>query len=397
MVAAAANLLILLGRLRTGLVEMQSAPLLDHVAREIDLFERNALGSGASAEDVRDAKYVLAATADDIVQNLPGADRGMWLEYSMGARFFNDREAGVGFFERMDAAMKAPGQKFYLLDLILVCLSLGFEGQYRAMQDGGNQLTRIRNAIYETLRRVVPRPDDDISVRWTPIVLRGKRRSGGLPIWAVGALGATMIVVLFATLSTLLSGQGNAAEERISLMHGGLPNLALEAATPVRRAPEPPVQIVQEPVRIDQLERLRTALAEPIEREEVMLDVKKEWIAIRLDTYLRFGSGQAELREDAAPLLEEIAAAIDGELGPVRIVGHSDGDGLTGRGRYKTNQQLSEARAQTVADLLGGLVEDGSRLQVEGKGFTEPLVQPEVTTEDKARNRRVEIMIQREL
>lgn len=376
---------------------MQSAPLLDHVAREIDLFERNALGSGAPAEDVRDAKYILSATADDIVQNLPGADRGMWLEYSMGARFFNDREAGVGFFQRMDAAMKAPGQKFHLLDLILVCLSLGFEGQYRAIPDGGNQLTRIRNAIYETLRRVVPRPDDDISVRWTPIVFRGKRRSGGPPIWAVGALGAAMVVALFATLTTLLSSQGNAAEERIALMHGGLPNLALEAAEPVIRPADPPVQITPDPIRIDQLERLRAALAGPIERQEVTLDVKKEWIAIRLDTYLRFASGRAELGADATPLLEEIASAIDDEEGPVRIVGHSDGDGLSGRGRYKTNQQLSEARAQTVSDILSGMVEDRARLQVEGKGFTEPLVQPEVTTEDKARNRRVEIMIQREL
>ena len=46
MVRAASGLLILLGRLRTGLVDMQPAPLIDHVTREIDVFERNALNAG---------------------------------------------------------------------------------------------------------------------------------------------------------------------------------------------------------------------------------------------------------------------------------------------------------------------------------------------------------------
>ena len=53
LIAAAANMLILLGRLRTGLVEMQAGPLIDHVTREIDLFERNALAAGVSSKFYR--------------------------------------------------------------------------------------------------------------------------------------------------------------------------------------------------------------------------------------------------------------------------------------------------------------------------------------------------------
>ncbi|WP_249200283.1 type IVB secretion system protein IcmH/DotU [Thetidibacter halocola] len=387
LVASAANLMILLGRLRTGLVEMQSAPLLNHVARELDLFERNALEAGVPQPDVIDAKYALAATADDIVQNLPGVDRGMWLEYSMGARFFNDRNAGVGFFQRMDAAMKAPGQKFHLLELMLTCLSLGFEGQYRAMHDGSIQLARIRTAIYETLRRVVGRPDDDISVHWTPVIFRGKRRRGGPPVWAVGAIGAAMAVALFATLSTLLSSQSSESTQRIALMHSGLPPLAMEPAAPVLRSVEP---------KTTQIDRLRAALEAPIGEGSLALDVRKEWIAIRVSEAFRFASGRAELREDATPLLQEIAAAVDAEQGPVRVVGHSDGDGCCRSGPFRSNEQLSEGRAKTVSDLLGGMITDASRLSVEGKGFSEPVVTPETSPADKAQNRRVEVMIQRE-
>lgn len=386
LVAAAANLLILLGRLRTGMVEMQSAPLLEHVAREIDAFESNALEAGVPADDVTDAKYALAATADDIVQNLPGADRGMWLEYSMGARFFGERNAGVGFFQRMDRAMKAPGQKFHLLDLFLVCLSLGFEGQYRAMPNGPNELARIRKAIYETLRKVVKRPDDDISVRWTPVIVNGKRRRGGIPVWVAAAVGGAMVVALFATLAYLLSQQAGRTQNGIAMMHFNLPDVTIERSAPVERTPEPP------PVVVDRLDDIRAAL----EGQEVEVDVKNEWILIRLGSALRFASGRAELENDLTALATAIGVVLNEQPGPIRIVGHSDSVPLSGRGRFKTNEELSQARAQTVSDLVTASLSDKERVSVEGKGPVDPIAD-NATAEGRARNRRVEIMIRREV
>lgn len=386
LVAAAANLLILLGRLRTGMVDMQSAPLLEHVAHEIETFESNALEAGVPAEDVTDAKYALAATADDIVQNLPGADRGMWLEYSMGARFFGERNAGVGFFQRMDRAMKAPGQKFHLLDLFLVCLSLGFEGQYRAMPNGPNELARIRKAIYETLRKVVKRPDDDISVRWAPVIVNGKRRRGGIPVWVAAAVGGAMVVALFATLAYLLSQQAGRTQNGIAMMHFNLPDVTIERSAPVERTPPPP------PVVVDRLDDIRTAL----EGQEVEVDVKNEWILIRLGSALRFASGRAELENDLSALATAIGVVLNEQPGPIRIVGHSDSVPLSGRGRFKTNEELSQARAQTVTDLVTANLDDKERVSVEGKGPVDPIAD-NATAEGRARNRRVEIMIRREV
>jgi type VI secretion system protein ImpK len=80
------------------LVELQVAPLMEHVTREIDRFERNALAAGINPHEALVAKYALSGTADDIVQNLPGGDRGNWQQYSMVARFFHKRDSGVGFF-----------------------------------------------------------------------------------------------------------------------------------------------------------------------------------------------------------------------------------------------------------------------------------------------------------
>lgn len=386
LVAAAANLMILLGRLRTGLVEMQAAPLIDHVAREIDLFERNALAAGINPQDASDAKYALCATADDIVQNLPGADRGVWLEYSMVARFFGERSSGVRFFQKIDEAMRAPGQRFNLLELMLTCLSLGFEGQYRALPNGSVELARIRIAIYETLRRVQPRPDDDISIKWAAVPMDGRRRRGGVPIWIVTAVAAAMVMVLFATLSTLLNAQSGQVRDGILALHQDRPPISIERTEPIVEAYVAPSS---------QLERIRSSLGDKIAQGEVVVDRNNDWVFVRVGQYLQFAPASAELQSDFTVLAAAIGKTLNAENGPVRVVGHTDSDRMSGRGRYKTNEQLSVARAQTVADILAGSLVDPSRITVEGLGATDPIAD-NATREGKAQNRRVEIMIPRE-
>ena len=387
LIAAASNLLILLGRLRTGLVDMQAAPLMEHVTREIDLYERNVLQAGVHPGDASDAKYALAATADDIVQNLPGSDRGTWLQYSMVARFFGERESGVGFFRKMDQAMQAPGQRFNLLELMLACLSLGFEGQYRTARNGPVELARIRTAIYETLRRVRPRPDDDISVAWTPMPLGQKRRYGGVPIWAIAGVGAGLVVALFATLSTLIHKQGAEVQARILALHDGLPAISIERSAPVVEAYVAPSST--------QLDRIRDRLAAQIESGQVIVDQTNEYIFVRVGEALQFGSGSADLENDFAPLATEIGRALEPEPGPIRVVGFTDSIPLSGRGRFKTNEDLSLARAETVSGILAGFVTDATRLQTEGLGPQNPVAGND-TPEGRALNRRVEVMIRRE-
>ncbi len=385
LIAAAANLLILFGRLRTGLVEMDAVPLMEHVTREIDLFERNALQAGVDPHEAQVAKYALCGTADDIVQNLPGADRGVWIQYSMVARFFHKRDSGVGFFQEAEKAMQAPAQRYHLLELMLVCLSLGFEGQYRTMPNGGVDLGRIRAAIYESLRRVKPRADDDISVRWAPVPLGKRRRFGGLSIWVLAGVAAALVVAFFATLSTLIARDGAVVERSLLTLHPGDAPLSIERSG---------LQALYEP-EITQLERIREALAPEIEQGLVDVGAKGDFIFVRVGNLLLFDSGKADVREDFAPLAARIAETVNNEGGPVQVVGFTDSIPMSGRGRFKTNLDLSVARATSVKDMLAGMVEDATRLSVEGKGAADP-IGDNATAEGRALNRRVEIMIARE-
>lgn len=386
LLAAAANLLILFGRLRTGMVEMQAEPLMQHVVNEIGMFEQNAINGGADPMEAQIAKYALCGTADDIVQNLPGADRGRWIEYSMVAQFFQKRDSGVGFFQEAEKAMQAPGQRYQLLELMLVCLSLGFEGQYRTAPNGGMELSRIRAAIYETLRRVQPRPDEDISVNWSAVPLSGTKRYGAIPMWIVGAVAAVVVVGSYAGLSTYINNQGNDVARTLNLMHPNVAQISLIRSVAAKEY----VPVVD----TTQLERITQSLAPQIADGSVEIGEKGQFIFVRVGNALLFESGQAEVKDAFGPVAEKIAATLNAESGPIIVQGFTDGIPASGRGRYKTNLELSVARAEGVQTVLNDLITDPSRISVEGRGEADPIATND-TREGQALNRRVEILIAR--
>ncbi|MDD7971939.1 type VI secretion system protein TssL, long form [Roseinatronobacter alkalisoli] len=395
--AAAASLLILFGRLRSQVVEMQAVPLMTHVAHELDSYERRAIAGGADPQDALVAKYVLSGTADDIVQNLPGTDREIWVQYSMEARFFNRRTSGVGIFEEIDKALADAHRRYPLLELMLTCLYLGFEGKFRGAPGGDVDLQQKRRQIYETLRHVRAREDDDISPRWqgiaaVPLYLRRQ-----VPVWVVAALVLALLSGAYMGMRMYLADVSNRLSSDMRNLHPR-DTLALMRVTaipdlPVEEDPEP-----YEPPEFDtpgQLERIREALAEEIAAGQLSADTRGNFIAVTANNIVLFASGSADAREEFRPIATSIAEMLDAESGDVQIVGHTDSVPLSGRGRFGNNQELSVARAQSVAAMIVPLLSDPERVEVVGRGEDDPIAD-NATAEGRAENRRVEVLIRRE-
>jgi type VI secretion system protein ImpK len=390
MLAAAANLLILFGRLRTQMVEMEAVPLMEYVTREIEGFEENCLKAGIDPHETQVAKYLLCGTADDIVQNIPGTDRHIWVQYSMVARFFNRRTSGVGFFQEVEKALQAPAQRFQLLELALTCLSLGFEGQYRSAPNGAVELARIRGMIYESLRRVQNRPDEDISPRWQPVDVGGRRRFGGTPLWVIGSVLGMALMGAYFGLSMMISGEGSAVSQRLLTIN------PTGQVSLVRTVAFTPLEVDQaELVQTGQLDRIKEGMAKDIADGLVEVDVKGEFIFIRVNNAALFASGKADTKPEFNDLGARITTALNAEPGPVYIFGYTDNVPMSGRGRFKNNHDLSLARAEAVKAVLATGMTDPERFVVEGKGEADPIGDNEAE-DGRALNRRVEIMIKRE-
>lgn len=105
-----------------------------------------------------------------------------------------------------------------------------------------------------------------------------------------------------------------------------------------------------------------------------------------IDLVVQFDFGSALLQESSKPLLTSLAEAmVDERIKALRfrVEGHTD---AVGKASY--NRQLSEKRAQSVAEFLSTKGVEKDRLVAEGKGASELLLPDKP---DAMENRRVRI------
>ncbi|HKO94739.1 MAG TPA: carboxypeptidase regulatory-like domain-containing protein, partial [Polyangiaceae bacterium] len=120
-------------------------------------------------------------------------------------------------------------------------------------------------------------------------------------------------------------------------------------------------------------------------RSLVALTAKK----IAIKQQVQFVQGSAEIAPASNALLSEVADVLlrNRDIAKVEVQGHTDNSGTE-----DFNRQLSETRAQAVRDWLIKAGVDSERLSAVGYGTSRPLA-PNITAANRAKNRRVELMI----
>ncbi|WP_348643000.1 type VI secretion system protein TssL, long form [Mesorhizobium sp. B2-3-12] len=392
LLAAAAPLLMLFGQLRLVPVERQAAALAEHIADTIDSFERATAKAGIGEQDVRIAKFVLCETADDVIGNLPWPDKHTWLAHSMIMKFFHTPPTGTGFYEALNNILAKPEGHCDLLELMHACLSLGFQGQYRGLSGERNTLERVRRDVYDTLRYFRPRAADEISPRWQGMAAAIPRSAGRLPLWSIAAAATTLVTVAFFWLRILITDEGDVTASELLALNPSSSVMIERAsvtapAEPVRAEPPSPA-----PANSTQIDRIRTALAKEVAGGGVSVGTKGDFIVLEISNQLLFVSGQAAVMPQFQPIATDIASALDAEPGLIKIVGHTDNVKPKKSSTFKSNFDLSVARAKAVQAMLADHLKDPSRLNVEGKGEDEPIAD-NTTAAGRAKNRRVDVIL----
>ena len=111
-------------------------------------------------------------------------------------------------------------------------------------------------------------------------------------------------------------------------------------------------------------------------------------MTVRVPGDVLFDAGKATVREGAKTTLDKVAAALKKDYSgkAIRVEGHTDSDPIK-VSRWKSNQELSVARADAVKKYLVSKGVDANMVEVHGFGSDKP------KSNDKAANRRVEIVV----
>jgi len=122
------------------------------------------------------------------------------------------------------------------------------------------------------------------------------------------------------------------------------------------------------------------------------VDVQAERIDIHLPDALLFESGHADLRDSATFLLGEIAPELKAFSGEIVVEGHTDDQALAPHAAFRSNWELSVARAFSVIRCLTDEGVPPEHLSARGYGPYRPRVAND-SPEHRSENRRIEIVL----
>jgi chemotaxis protein MotB len=138
---------------------------------------------------------------------------------------------------------------------------------------------------------------------------------------------------------------------------------------------------------------ISSALGKEIKAGSVDVETAGQKIIIRVREKASFGSGRAELKGAFRPILKRVTKILQNSEGKIIVAGHTDNVPIYTE-RFRSNWELSSARAVSVAhEMMLATNIPSNRFLIQGFADTDPVAKND-TAANRAKNRRVEIILQ---
>lgn len=129
------------------LVEIRNSLIND-----FNYYTESCIKIGKENPQVMLARYILCAYSDELISTTYWGKDKNWANTSLLSHFYKETYGGDKFFDILEQLVRAPAKHIDLLELIFVCLSLGFEGKYRIQNRGKMELDSIRDSLYKQMK-----------------------------------------------------------------------------------------------------------------------------------------------------------------------------------------------------------------------------------------------------
>jgi len=374
-----ASALLLLGvQLRHSVSPPDATHLRDQVIAQVRKFESHANAAGLPAQTITAARYVLCAMLDESVLNAPWGEQSGWAQKTLLVTFHGESYGGAKFFQILERLCADFSRHIDLIELMYLCLALGFGGRYQIESGGRAKLADIQEDLYRRIKAQRAPAADELAPHWRGIEDRRNPLIRYVPLWVIAAAAACVLLVAFVFFYTRLNALSEPASAQVA-------QIGLESATPPDTA------------RLNQInpplprKTLKQLLA-PEEQAGKLAIIEQPGGSelVRLGATNLFASGGVDVSASEVPLLHAITAALNQVAGRVIVVGHTDDQPIHSL-RYKDNFALSAARARSVVQILSEGLDNPARLESSGAGSSQPIALPPNLPANRTRNRRVEI------
>jgi type VI secretion system protein ImpK len=207
LVASASTLLSELVRLKHEDGRANLAELKENLSSALKMFEAQALNEGVESSQVMAARYVLCTALDEAVVTTSKGDESQWSQMNLLSSFHNETFGGEKFFQLLDRLSRNPVKHLLMLELMYLCLSLGFEGKYRVKNRGMIELEGIRDSLYRQIRQLrgdIPR---ELSPHWEGLSDQRRSLIRIVPWWLVVLFTVVCLAVMYSGFAWVLKEQ----------------------------------------------------------------------------------------------------------------------------------------------------------------------------------------------
>jgi len=152
LVNAASVLIAVFCKTRSALNHPDVTGLHQQLVREIRSFDDRMREAGIQPETQLAARYLICTILDEAVLNTPWGAESAWTQKTLLSTFHNETAGGEKFFLILDRMRSSPAENIEVLELIYICISLGYEGKYRVMNRGRDTLEQLRDELFHIIR-----------------------------------------------------------------------------------------------------------------------------------------------------------------------------------------------------------------------------------------------------
>ena len=371
--AMAANpLLNLIPQIRVMAQHPDPGQLRNYLVEQVQLFERRAREVPLPQETVIGARYALCTALDETAAKTPWGGGGAWSRHSLLVTFHNETWGGEKFFQVLARLVQDPKKHIDLIELMTVCIALGFEGRFGVVDNGRTQLDTLRRRLVEIIAGVHGELHRPLSLHWQGAQSDQRAKWGFLPLWiTVGATLLVLVAIFFLYSFLLADKSSNVFSTIAGIRMPKAQAVAVKPAAPVNRF----AQFLEPEIR----EGLVTV------RDEADRSV----VILRGDGL--FDSGSTDVKSRYIPVLARVSDALNTVPGAVLVTGYTDNVPIR-TVRFPSNFELSQARADVVRRIVDERLTVRNRTRAEGRADSDP-VAPNDSAENKSRNRRVEVTL----
>lgn len=185
LVNLAGTLIVVFEKTRQSMTHNDVPGLHQRLIGEIRTFEARAREAGIRQELVLSARYLMCSVLDESVLNTPWGGESAWAQRSLLSVFHNETSGGEKCFLILDRLRQTPAENIDILELFYICLSLGFEGKYRLVNQGRDQLDQLREELFAIIRRFRGEYERSLAENWHGLGNVRKSLEQYLPLWVV--------------------------------------------------------------------------------------------------------------------------------------------------------------------------------------------------------------------